>query len=328
MFHLEEKTEGERGGGHTCLLSPRMLLIGCLSSLPSLSSLPDKVVETGETIAAEALPVLISLLLVRLPRSCVRVARWCWCWFRAVVPVAVGRPVVVSPPAVTGPWLAVPLNLRLSVPGGGILVVWRLHVGSSETSIWRSDFSLSRSSLDKVVEAGHTIAAKGLPVLVGAPLKSGHSVKESWLIDVDLSLVWFIKFKMVAWIMDVKAKFAKKNFCFAFWSLKKILCMTFIWIGSLSIEGAKRCINIELISELAVGGSVAVAWLKFANLVTTRKYWLKLTLNQSVKYGEISDALHICLLKAWQKANSKLLSFLKRKLYQIYVTSTWTFQQI
>ena len=30
--------------------------------------------------------------------------------------------------------------------------------------------------------------------------------------------------------------------------------MTFIWIGSLSIEGAKRCINIELISELAVGG--------------------------------------------------------------------------
>ena len=179
MFHFEEK--GRREDTLVCCHGE-----GWSLAVVASSSLPDKVVETSETIAAEALPVLVSLLLVRLPRSAIRVAGWRCCWFPAVVPVAVRGPVVVSP-AVTRPRLPVPWSLRLSVPGRRILVIrWLLVVGRSETRIRGSDFSLPRGSLHKVVKSCHPIAAKGLPVLVGAPLQTCHSVKESWLLILNL----------------------------------------------------------------------------------------------------------------------------------------------
>ena len=67
MFHFEEKTEGRRG---THLFA----VMAKVERWKLARSLPDKVVETSETVTAEALPVLVSLLLVRLPRRAVRVA--------------------------------------------------------------------------------------------------------------------------------------------------------------------------------------------------------------------------------------------------------------
>ena len=80
-------------------------------------SLSDKVVKTRETVTAEALPVLVSLLLVRLPWNAG--VRWrCFSRFSvSVVTVAVGCPVVVSSPDVARPWLIVPQTIRVSVPG-------------------------------------------------------------------------------------------------------------------------------------------------------------------------------------------------------------------
>ena len=173
MFHLELPVKGTTEVG-------ARLFVCCQrqSWRGGGGSLLDKVVEPGKAIAAKALPVLVGFLFVGLPWGDVSLNRW-----RCGVPVvdiAVRRPVAVSP-AVTGPWLTVPLNLWLFIPGRWISVIRRLHIpSSSETPVRRSDFPpLPRSSLDKVVKSRHPVAAKSLPVVVPTSLQKVKLLVES-----------------------------------------------------------------------------------------------------------------------------------------------------